>query len=397
MIGTNRDGARGALACLNILLFALVFFCPHPTAGGEKAPAAVQEGLKKQGTEPAFSRAMQLEAEGRWEEAALSFESLALDGTDPDRAPEALFRAAAIHERSLGSYRTALDLYRRLAEIYPRGRFAKRAVQRAQRLERYALENELAFRIYEQAIQKRARGEAGGEVTTRTMLSLVERHPGSAVAPMALLTAAREFSQSGNNDGAVRTFHEILDRYPETESAIEARMELGDLAFEERHYKEALNHYAHLSEMEGTPWEAAASMHARRAREHLLRRRLFHICTALLSLFAAAILIGTPWRSVRLRSVTWPWVELASLAIFTSPMLILAIQRGRILLNVILCQLGATSVIMVTCALRLAGTPPRPPWKIFFPVAVLLATASAAYVILYLFGLAFIIDRLFLS
>ncbi len=331
---------------------------------------------------------MQLEVEGEWREAARSYESLALDGADPDRAPESLFRAALIHDRHLGSYRTAIDLYRHLAEKYPNSRFSRRAGHRAVRLEQYALENEPAFRSYEQATEKRARGESSTEETVRAMRSLAEAHPGSAVAPMALLAAARELARAGEHAEAGRIFQKLLDRHPESEPAGEARMELGDLAFEEGRYREAIDHYTHLSSLD-------TSQRAQRAREHLLRRRLFRLCMVILSLFTAAGLAGTPWRTLRFRRVTWPWVELAALAVFTLPLLILALRRGPILVKVILCQSAATAALLFGSALWLERPPRGRPRRLLFPVAVLVVTASAAYAILYLFGLAFVVDRLF--
>ena len=371
-----------------IVFFSLAFIRTFPSPVEEIAPAAARADSTKGDPESAFSHANQLEAEGEWREAARAFESLALDGVDPDRAPESLFRAALIHDRHLGSYRTAIDLYRRLAEAYPHSRFSKRAGHRAERLEQFALENEPAFRTYEQATEKRARGESGTKETIRTMLSLVEGHPDSAVAPMALLAAARELARAREHAEAGRIFQELLNRYPDSEPAGEARMELGDLAFEEGRYREALDHYTHLSSLD-------TSRRAQRAREHLLHRRLFRLCTAILSLFTAAGLVGTPWRTLRFRRVTWPWVELAALAVFTLPLLILALGRGPILIKVILCQSAATAALLFGSALWLDGPPRGRPWRLLFPLAVLLATASAAYTILYLFDLAFIIDRLF--
>jgi tetratricopeptide (TPR) repeat protein len=178
-----------------------------------------------------FAAADELRFDGDAAAAARAYEAIAADAPDDRKAPDALFQAALLHEESLGEPVRALALYRQLGARYPDAGVAVAAARRAAALTASigpdAASADAVARWSDLEEHFPERPEADSIALAEALVRERDTWPG--VAAVAVWIGDRH-QQSGRLDAAARWYQTVLDRWPDSPAALDAKRGLAEVA-----------------------------------------------------------------------------------------------------------------------------------------------------------------------
>lgn len=206
-------------------------------------------------TERLFQRAELFLSQGQPELAANEYYRLATKYPRSSFAPNALYKLAYLHREEFNNPQAAIQTYQTLVERYPGAPFADESWLWILQIQGESLKDTAAMRRTRDTIQQRYTGDArvcalaqlqfarsllqaghtgAAEAEARILLRAYPRQERQCAAAMLIL--ARLLQQRGGkqSDEAVHTYEQIVSKYPNTASAVEAKRAIGWLYYGKR-------------------------------------------------------------------------------------------------------------------------------------------------------------------
>lgn len=177
----------------------------------------------------------------RWVAAA---DAAATAGNGSEAATN-LWRAGEAADRQLRDYDRALAIYDRLVKDHPAARLTRGAAARRDYIAKATAGGAEPFRRFERVRADYAKldpHDAEAEVR-----AIVDEHPSFAIADEALLWLGDHAAEAGDAGEARRTYHELLQRFPDSPLAAHAWAGLGRAAFAEKDWAAAEDAFARIA------------------------------------------------------------------------------------------------------------------------------------------------------
>ncbi len=178
-----------------------------------------------------------------WAAATTVFQALlqnVLAYPNPERV---LFKIAESHEMA-GRVDEALAGYLRVAETAPRSKMGSKAKYRSAGLHESRGETEIALALYEEAANTNS-GESAAQaqfrlgeiyeergefrVAARHFMRVAILFLHETLSPEALWRAGQSFEKDGDDDQARKTYEEVLNEFPDSEQASQAKQRIASL------------------------------------------------------------------------------------------------------------------------------------------------------------------------
>jgi outer membrane assembly lipoprotein YfiO len=191
----------------------------------EKGEFVNPEGKAGQGAaEEQFEYAMKFYNEKNFDEAGKQFEDIAKKYPQLSVAGESLYRLGTIHEEK-GDYLKAFNFYKRVIETYPNS-------------ERFTEVVEREFRIGNVFLSGKKAKMMGLEIlpalpkAAEVFENIVKNAPFSEYGDKAQFHLGLTYKKMGKYEEAVEAFQAVIDKYPQSELATQARFQVAETAYD---------------------------------------------------------------------------------------------------------------------------------------------------------------------
>lgn len=396
-------GAQRVLGVLGLLaaLSGLVATVPPAAAAPETALDGANTGGETAGAPDggAITEAARALAEARARDRAGAstdalgrFEALAARFPDAPESAEAHYQAARIRQRRLGDLPGALLHLRALAQRFPASRWAAGVPDRVAILESALASGATSLARYESIMQSHTRSEASEHDTADALAALLQDDPDFPLAPRAMLFVARVRRHQRDLGAAEALYREIRVRFAERAEAFEAGKALGDMRFDRSDFRGAIAAWSALFPVQSADQAITLEGLMARAHGHLRRQIVAAGCALYLSLALAVsgLLIRRPGRLVRAARAA-----LRELAVLVPPLLVLVwLAYPNTIVTYFLAAFAAAVVPVIVLHVgcvesgRIRGR-----GAALYAVGVTALLASVTYLLLYVFDLAFVLER----
>lgn len=340
----------------------------------------------------ALAEARAVDRTGASTDALGRFEALAARFPDAPESAEAHYQAARIRQRRLGDLPGALLHLRALAQHFPASRWAAGVPERVTILESALASGATSLARYESIMQRHTRSEASEHDTAGALAALLRDDPEFPLAPRAMLFVARVRRHQRDLGAADALYREIRARFPERAEAFEAGKALGDMRFDRSDFRGAVAAWSALFPVQSADQAITLEGLMARARGHL-RRQVVAAGGALylaLALALAGALIRRPERLAHAAHAS-----LRELGVLVPPLLLLVwLAYPNTIVTYFLASFSAAVVpVMVLHVACVESGRIRGGGAALYAVGVTALLASVTYLLLYVFDLAFVLER----
>jgi hypothetical protein len=241
-------------------------------------------------------------------------------------------------------------------------------------------------------MQRHTRAAASDGETAAALDELLRRFPDFPLAPRAMLFVARARRHAHDRAAAEAIYREVRQRFGERVEAFEAGKALGDMHFERSDFHGAMTAWNALFPVQSADQAITLQGLMARAEGHL-RRQVIAAGCALYLLVALAVAVALVRRARALATAARQ--SLRELAVLLPPLVLLVwLAYPNTVVTYFLATFSAAVipvlVLHVACLesgrIHRRGAP-------LYAVAVSATLASVAYLLLYVWDLAFVLER----
>ncbi len=382
-------------------LSGLVASVPPARAAPETAPrdatlggatAGARDGGEVTEAARALAEARAVDRAGASTDALGRFEALAARFPDAPESAEAHYQAARIRQRRLGDLPGALLHLRALAQRFPDSRWAAGVPDRVALLQSALASGATSLSRYESIMQRHTRSEATEHDTADALAALLHDDPAFPLAPRAMLFVARVRRHQRDLGAAEALYREIRARFPERAEAFEAGKALGDMRFDRSDFRGAIAAWRALFPVQSADQAITLEGLMARAQGHLRRQVVAAGCALYLALALAVggALIRRPGNLAHAARAS-----LRELGVLVPPLLLLVwLAYPNTIVTYFLASFAAAVVpVMVLHVACVESGRIRGGAVALYAVGVTALLASVTYLLLYVFDLAFVLER----
>lgn len=233
---------------------------------------------------------------GAYRESIKAYKEFIENNAGHYQVDDAYFAIAEIYDEKLFLFNEALTWYQRLIDEYPAGSLTPLARQRRHFLNQYPGDELNLLRRFEQIrkieYSRKRDSQEEQEKLLAEVAAMIKDYPGSKLAPVMQFWLANRLRQF-STDKAIAAYRVLKEKYPGSDEAKEAGIEIGATYYNAGLYKEALKAYRQaLLELPGSA--KTINSQIKRTQRNIRRDVLAVIFLILAAVLIAGVILLKP-------------------------------------------------------------------------------------------------------